>query len=233
MEFSDILIILPNVKTSKSEGARLYQILASEGIKAHIPGQTSSRDQVFRDGSIAITHIHRAKGNEAPVVFVVNAGFCEGDSALKKRRNILFTAITRSRAWTYISGSGSGMDVIASEVEQIRKDGYALKFMYPAKDQAEALAVTSDGIDGEDFVPAFDDLREALKRGERRTTEATYRLAGGTGGIEWRKLMNPKSACDILNRFFFHGVGEGYFHAAQTHSISDNGSFRKLLPRFL
>lgn len=164
MEFSDILIILPNVKTSKSEGARLYKILASEGIKAHIPGQTSSRDEVFKDGSIAITHIHRAKGNEAPVVFVANAGFCEGDHALKKRRNILFTAITRSRAWTYITGSGTGMDVIAAEVEKIREDGYALKFLYPAKDQAEALAVTADGIEGEDFGAAFDDLREALKR---------------------------------------------------------------------
>jgi len=164
MEFSDILIILPNVKTSKSEGSRLYQVLASEGIKAHIPGQTSSRDEVFREGSIAITHIHRAKGNEAPVVFVVNAGFCEGDYALKKRRNILFTAITRSRAWTYITGSGSGMDVIAAEVEKIRQDGYALKFVYPAKEQAEALAVTSDSIEGEDLVAAFDDLREALKR---------------------------------------------------------------------
>lgn len=42
--------------------------------------------------------------------------------------------------------------------------------------------------------------------------------------------MNPKSACDILNRFFFHGVGEGYFHAAQTHSISSYGAFRRLLP---
>lgn len=164
MEASDILLILPNVKTSKSEGARLYQVLANEGVKSHIPGQTSSRDEVFRDGSIAITHIHRAKGNEAPVVFVVNAGFCEGEYAIKKRRNILFTAITRSRAWTYVTGSGAGMDAIAAEVDKIRRDGYALRFMYPAKDQAEALAVTSDGIEGEDFVAAFDDLREALKR---------------------------------------------------------------------
>jgi len=164
MEFSDILIILPDVRTSKSEGARLYQILANEGINAHIPGQTSSRDEVFREGSIAITHIHRAKGNEAPVVFVINAGFCEGDYALKKRRNILFTAITRSRAWVFITGSGAGMDVIGAEVEKMRQDGYALKFVYPTKEQAEALAVTSDAMESEDFVPAFDNLREAIKR---------------------------------------------------------------------
>jgi len=42
--------------------------------------------------------------------------------------------------------------------------------------------------------------------------------------------MNPHSACSILNRLFFHGVGEGHFYAAQTHSVSETGNVRKLKP---
>lgn len=42
--------------------------------------------------------------------------------------------------------------------------------------------------------------------------------------------MNPQSACSILNRFFFHGLGEGYFYAAQTHSVSETGAIKRLTP---
>ncbi|MGG4603142.1 ATP-binding domain-containing protein, partial [Alcaligenaceae bacterium Me47] len=101
LEHSDMLIVLPNVRTSKSEGARMLRSLLAVGLQGHIPGQTSSRDEIFQENSIAITHIYRAKGNEAPVIFLVNADFCEGQYGIKQRRNILFTAITRSRAWTY------------------------------------------------------------------------------------------------------------------------------------
>lgn len=42
--------------------------------------------------------------------------------------------------------------------------------------------------------------------------------------------MNPHSACQILNRFFFHGIGEGYFYAAQNHSVLETGRVRRLQP---
>ena len=87
LEHSDFLIILPSVYTSKSEGARILRVLLAAGLQGHIPGVTTSRDSLFIEGSIAITHIFRAKGNEAPVVFLVNADFCESPIAIKKKRN--------------------------------------------------------------------------------------------------------------------------------------------------
>lgn len=166
LEHSDMLIILPNVRTSKSEGARMLRALMAEGLQGHIPGQTSSRDEVFQEESIAITHIYRAKGNEAPVVFVVNADFCEGDYGIKQRRNILFTAITRSRAWTYILGTGAGIDQIRKELDEIRGDDYGLQFHYPRYEEALALAVSDDTLYPDELNAAedFNDIRAAVQK---------------------------------------------------------------------
>lgn len=167
LEHSDILLILPNVRTSKSEGAMLLRALLSADLRAHIPGQTSSKDSIFRDKSIAITHVHRAKGNEAPVVFVLNSDFCEHNSSIKYRRNILFTAITRSRAWTYILGVGPNMDKISSELNEIREANFSLNFLYPSSEAATELAVSTDTLCENSDFGEFEDLWSAAKKAKR------------------------------------------------------------------
>ncbi len=164
LEHSDILIVLPNVRTSKSEGAKMLKALMNADLQGHIPGQTSSRDEVFKEDSIAITHIFRAKGNEAPVVFVLNSEFCEGQYGIKQRRNILFTAVTRSRAWTYILGVGPAMEQVEKELNEIRKDNYALEFHYPKYEEAAALAVSTDDLFDETSLEEFNDIRAAVKK---------------------------------------------------------------------
>jgi len=166
LQHSDFLIVLPNVRTSRSTSGQILNALRAAALRGHVPGQTSSKDEVFREGSIAITHIYRAKGNEAPVVFVVDAQYCEGQYGIKRRRNILFTAITRSRAWTYITGHGDDMAKIEQEVAAIRAAHFQLAFQYPTREEVTQLAVSSDTaqeelpITGDDF----DDLRLALKK---------------------------------------------------------------------
>lgn len=186
LEASDILIVLPNVRHSKSDSAQVLRALIKHGLRGHIPGQTSSRDEVFKEGSIAITHIYRAKGNEAPVVFVLNAEFCESNFGIKQRRNILFTAMTRSRAWTYLSGVGDRMDQINQELASIKLDGFSLDFRYPTKQEAQALAVSTDALFEEDVVEEFEDLRAALKKAKGNwdqlpldLREELSRLSGG------------------------------------------------------
>jgi superfamily I DNA and RNA helicase len=73
--------------------------LSDHSVSAHLVGVTTTRDEVFQPNSVAITHIFRAKGNEAPMVYVVHAEFCQIGFELSRKRNILFTGMTRSRAW--------------------------------------------------------------------------------------------------------------------------------------
>lgn len=112
---------------------------------------------------------NRAKGNEAPAVFVVDADYCESDFEIKKKRNILFTAITRSRAWTYISGVGAGMSQIDAEICAIREGKYKLSFTYPSREEAERLAASADQAMSEISRTGdeFDEARVVLQKLEK------------------------------------------------------------------
>lgn len=173
LEHSDFLIILPNIQTGKNESLKVMKVLASNDLPCHIPGQTSSRDQVIKENSIAITHIYRAKGNEAPVVFILNADFCESEYNIKMRRNVIFTAMTRSRAWTYVMGVGENMGKIEAEFQAIKRDGFKLKFHYPAQKLAKELAISMDEVTEKpnENGDGFDDLRAALKKAKETSEQ--------------------------------------------------------------
>jgi superfamily I DNA and RNA helicase len=66
LRHTDIMIVLPDAITAASEGFAIVRALDKRGISAHVAGNTSSQDQLFTPNSVAVCHIHRAKGNEAP-----------------------------------------------------------------------------------------------------------------------------------------------------------------------
>ena len=93
-----------------------------------------AEDDIFREkGKITCSQIYRAKGNEAPMVYVVNANNC-ADSSINIR-NILFTAVTRSRAWVRILGVGDRMKIISDEINACIANNYQLKFKYPPSEE--------------------------------------------------------------------------------------------------
>ncbi len=141
LEADDILIVLPNALTSKTQAHIIQQALARKGINAHLVGVTSSQDEVFQPRSIAITHIFRAKGNEAPMVYVLNSQHCVANSSLISLRNTLFTAVTRSRAWVRIYGWGPNMQLLAKEIDRIKGEDsrYQLRFRIPTPHELEKL----------------------------------------------------------------------------------------------
>lgn len=133
LEFDDILVVIPDQYTAKSRAPRLARVLAGQGIPSHLVGVNSSTDEVFNDSSIAIAHIFRAKGNEAPMVYVVDAQYAAQDFNAVTRRNKLFTAITRSRAWVRILGHGPLMHLMAAEIQKVQINDYHLRFTIPTE----------------------------------------------------------------------------------------------------
>lgn len=131
LEASDILVIFPVPYTMARQSAYLTYELRSLNINCHIVGKDTSRDVIFKDNSIAITHIHRAKGNEAAMVFVMNSHYYQGGYELGKKRNSLFTAITRTKAWLRICGVGDNMDILINEYDKVVSNNYRLSFNYP------------------------------------------------------------------------------------------------------
>jgi superfamily I DNA and RNA helicase len=197
LEFSDVLIILPDAYSAQSEAKVIIDALRQRGLDAHLAGVTSSKDELFLDDSIAIAHIHRAKGNEAPMVYVLNSQYCFEGPELHKRRNILFTAITRSRAWVRICGYGAAMQDLKTEIDKVVNGDFRLEFCVPTQaelDQirqihrdmtkeeqeeirrmeatfAKYVASVESGDLGEDVLPRElrDRLREILEENDARS----------------------------------------------------------------
>lgn len=81
---------------------------------------------------MTFTGIYRAKGNEAGMVYVINAQNCNGNgTGLASLRNRLFTAITRSKAWVRIIGYGPQMQGLIDEFSALKQRGFVLDFRYP------------------------------------------------------------------------------------------------------
>lgn len=151
LEHDDILIIVADHFQAERRFQEISKVLKGRGIKVHSPGFsyegiTYDRSKLFIQNSVAVTHIHRAKGNEAPVVYLVGAQYCAselGEEAYR-RRNSLFTALTRARGWVRVTGIGSEMQDLKTEFTKVKKDNYYLKFKYPTKEELNNIRTLND-----------------------------------------------------------------------------------------
>ncbi|QCX27702.1 DEAD/DEAH box helicase [Nocardioides jishulii] len=170
LEFDDILIVLPDAYTSKSRYAKLARQLRARDIPSHLVGVGTSVDEVFRNDSVAVAHIFRAKGNEAPMVYAVDSHRADRDFDVLTARNTLFTAITRSRAWVRITGHGDTMKEIQDEVAQTATKGYRLDFTIPTEAELAVIRETYREVDPEtlkdEAAEAFSKYLEIAERGE-------------------------------------------------------------------
>lgn len=136
LRHEDIVVIHPSPLSARRAVGGIRENLGKSKIKSHFAGVTTSPDVFSVPESIAVSGIYRAKGNEVGMVYVVNAQECFLRSPT--RRNQLFTAITRSKAWVRVLGHGEGMERLVREFQQLRKNDFKLRFRYPtAKEQQQ------------------------------------------------------------------------------------------------
>lgn len=141
LRYNDIIIIHPDPRTTRSYVSNIRIKLMERNIETHIAGYDSSPDEFFRKDSITISQIYRAKGNEAAMVYFVNADYCYSGMNLSTKRNILFTGITRSKAWVRVSGIGEDMDKLSSEYEKVRDNEFKLDFIYPNAEERKKMRI--------------------------------------------------------------------------------------------
>jgi len=141
LRYNDIIIIHPDPMTTRSYVSYIRMKLMDKNIETHIAGYDTSPDEFFRKDSITISQIYRAKGNEAAIVYFVNADYCYSGMNLSAKRNILFTGITRSKAWVRISGVGEAMDKLSSEYNKVRDNEFNLDFIYPNSEARKKMRI--------------------------------------------------------------------------------------------
>lgn len=162
LRFQDILIILPSPIETRARGGMIARSLLEVGISAHIVGSGSSSSQVFQSNSVAITHVYRAKGNEAPMVYVADSQKCFGGLNVSIERNKLFTAMTRSKAWVRVSGIGPSMRKLEAEFNTITEKNYKLDFKYPTDEQLKTIRTRHKEVDEKRMHSQLQGLSELL-----------------------------------------------------------------------
>lgn len=144
LRHDDIVVVNPNPLTTRGNLGPVRKSLLDRRIMSHIAGVDTVADVFFQpnSSSITCTGIHRVKGNEAGMVYVVSANESfAAPSGLGSVRNRLFTAITRSKAWVRVVGVGAEMDLLTEEFQRIRSAAYSLRFTYPTEAQRAELQV--------------------------------------------------------------------------------------------
>ena len=192
----DILVINPDPLSTRKAIAPIRKYLFENHINSHLAGVDTSPDVFFDadNDSVAFTGIYRAKGNEAGMVYIVNAQDCYSSFGnMANVRNRLFTAITRSKAWVRILGFGNGMQLLEQEFKQVKQNEFKLCFRYPTKDERKHLNIVNRDMNEDerrrlhkhkgDFAQILDDLESGRIFPEDLGSEQLKRL---------RSLLNRK-----------------------------------------
>ena len=135
----DIIVINPDPLTTKTAVSKARALLYEQGYNNSIAGVSNSPDVFQEKDAITFTGIHRAKGNEAGLVYIINTQYCYGSYPLARKRNILFTAMTRSKAWVRVLGYGSDMEELYKEHLKIKANNYRLDFTYPTDEEMNKM----------------------------------------------------------------------------------------------
>lgn len=132
-------IIIINLKSGSNKESMLaiQRSLNAIGVRSVIPGYVESADVFKPVGFVTITTPYRAKGNEANIVFVMNAQYVANDFTFRMR-NAFFVAVTRSRGWCYISGFGATMQKLIAEIDSIKNHFPKFKFICPSPAQVNS-----------------------------------------------------------------------------------------------
>ncbi len=194
----DVLVINPDPLKTRNAVAKPRAELLRHGINSTLAGVSSSADVFFEPNTVTFTGIYRAKGNEAAMVYVINAQDCYSSfipADLSKARNRLFTAITRSKAWVRVLGVGPNMDKLRSEYQRVSTHGFKLDFVYPNEEARKKLQIVNRDMTKAD--------RERLKKGIGDA--ASFIEALDRGEIEMEDL--PSDILDKLKRKFATETG--------------------------
>ncbi|MDI7920703.1 DEAD/DEAH box helicase [Ferirhizobium litorale] len=151
--FEDIIVINPNPLSTRNEAGIVRRKLFDKGINSHLAGVDTSPDVFFNveNKTVAFTGIFRAKGNEAGMVYILNAQDCRASfGSLARVRNQLFTAITRSKAWVRVLGIGPNMDALKDEFSAVKNADFELEFLYPDADTRKHMNIINRDMTDEE-----------------------------------------------------------------------------------
>lgn len=135
----DILVIAADDRNAKTYLSMIGTALAGAGIETNNLHLDSYSIKDFSEsGKVTLSTVHKAKGNEAYVVYVVGIDALFVSPTIRTR-NTAFTAMTRAKGWLRVSGLGRNAEVFRHELNRALAACPSLKFTYPSLAQLKVM----------------------------------------------------------------------------------------------
>lgn len=80
---------------------------------------------------ITLSTVYRAKGNEAPQIYIVGVDQVFKNKDFPDARNKIFTAMTRAKGWVSITGTGCFAEEFYEEMKKVIDSDFELSFIMP------------------------------------------------------------------------------------------------------
>lgn len=125
-----VVISLDSIR-AKSYMMALQRLLIERNVGSTIPGLVDSASDFAETGLVTLSTVFRAKGNEAPIVYILAFEYLYSFAEEIENRNKAFTAISRTKGWVRITGSGPRMKDVQAELNKIKADLPYFKFIFP------------------------------------------------------------------------------------------------------
>lgn len=166
LRHEDIIVINPEPIKTREKVGPIRKVLYKNEINSHLAGVDTISDVFFQPSqqSVTFSGIYRAKGNEAGMVYIINAQDCHSSAFnLARIRNRLFTAITRSKAWVRVLGVGRLMDELMHEFYSLKDANFELRFKYPTEEERNKLSIIHRDMSHEERKK-FDESKKGLNQ---------------------------------------------------------------------
>ncbi len=136
----DILVIVVDDYLAKNYLKSIQEGLFDEKINCNNihDDRYSIRDFKIKD-CVTLSTVHKAKGNESYSVYVAGVDSLFDEIPEPKERNMLFTAITRSKAWVTITGIGESALKCKEEYDRAIENYPNLIFTYPDEKELKIM----------------------------------------------------------------------------------------------
>ncbi len=137
---NDILVVVVDDRNARTYLEYISQFLTTYEIGFNnIHVDSYGLKDFSQEGKVTLSTVHKAKGNEAYVVYVVGVDALYSSFAGVRERNMLFTAMTRTKGWVRVSGIGSAAEICQQEVETALNNFPYLRFTYPSAQELKIM----------------------------------------------------------------------------------------------
>lgn len=157
----DILVISLDDRGAKKSLQKLeFSLMDKDVMCNNLQNDNFGIQDFAKEDRVTLATVHKAKGNEAFMVYVTGVDTVMYSPDVNKR-NKLFTAMTRAKGWVRISGIGAGADAFVEELDAAKEQLPRIAFTYPSEEELKVMK--RDLAAGADHKLRYKRLLEELR----------------------------------------------------------------------